>query len=48
MYSDTQYIVGNGHMGPPPVDRQTVMTEKITFINSVINLCQLISLMGYI
>ena len=31
LYSEVKCIMGNGHMVPPPVDRQTGTTKNITF-----------------
>ena len=31
LYGEVQYIMGNGHMGPPWKDRQTHATGNITF-----------------
>ena len=31
LYSEVKCIMGNGHMVPPPVDRQTDTTKNITF-----------------
>ena len=32
LYRNVQCIMGNGHMGPPPVARQTHTSKNVTFL----------------